>query len=61
LRSPEIGVEAGEAAGQGGLAALLGSLVAPLAAVLPFVDAGLAEDANCAALLAGRQEQPREG
>ena len=56
LRAPE-GVELGEAAGQGGLAAALASLVAPLAAVLPFVDAGLAEDANCAALLAGRDER----
>jgi hypothetical protein len=35
---------------QGGLAAGLGALLAPLAAVLPFVDAGLAKDANCAAL-----------
>ncbi len=57
LRSPQVGVEAGGALGQGGIAALLGSLVAPLAAVLPFVDAGLAEDANCGALLAGRQGQ----
>jgi len=61
LRSPRVGVEAGEAAGQTGIAALLGSLVAPLAAVLPFVDAGLAEDANCAALLAGREQPQREG
>lgn len=59
-RSPELGVEAGEAAGQAGLAALLATIAAPLAAVLPFVDTGLAEDANCAALLAGRGEQPRE-
>jgi hypothetical protein len=36
---------------------LLGSLVAPLAAVLASVDAGLAEHANCGALLAGRQAQ----
>ncbi|WP_167755753.1 AsmA family protein [Vitreimonas flagellata] len=57
LRAPRVGVEAEGALGQGGVAALLGSLVAPLAAVLPFVDAGLAEDANCGALLAGRQEQ----
>ena len=57
LRSPEVGAEAEGALGQGGIAALLGSLVAPLAAVLPFVDAGLAEDANCGALLAGGQEQ----
>lgn len=56
-RAPRVGVEAEGALGQGGVAALLGSLVAPLAAVLPFVDAGLAEDANCGALLAGRQEQ----
>lgn len=61
LRSPEIGVEAGPIAGQGGLAAILGSLVAPIAAVLPFVDPGLAEDANCSALLVGRAEPPREG
>jgi uncharacterized protein involved in outer membrane biogenesis len=61
LRSPEIGIEAGPIAGQGGLAAVLASLVAPIAAVLPFVDPGLAEDANCAALLAGRPEPPREG
>jgi uncharacterized protein involved in outer membrane biogenesis len=60
-RSPEIGVEAEEAIGQGGLAAALASLVAPIAAVLPFVDLGLAEDANCAALLAGGEATPREG
>lgn len=60
-RSPRIGVEVGEAAEQGGLAALLASFVAPIAAVLPFVDLGLAEDANCGALIAGRREAPREG
>ncbi|MGQ0531733.1 MAG: AsmA family protein [Caulobacteraceae bacterium] len=60
-RSPEIGVAAGEAVGQGGLAAALASLVAPIAAVLPFVDLGLAEDVNCTALLAGREQPPREG
>jgi len=30
----------------------LAALLSPLAAVLPFVDAGLAEDADCGALLA---------
>lgn len=60
LRSPEVGVEAGQAAGQG-IAAALASLIAPIAALLPFVDAGLAEDANCQALLAGREIQRREG
>lgn len=60
LRDPSIGVDAGDALGQGGIAALLASLVAPLAAVLPFLDPGLADNADCAALLAGRP-QPQEG
>jgi uncharacterized protein involved in outer membrane biogenesis len=61
LRSPKLGVDIAEAAEEGGLATLLGTLVAPIAALLPFVDPGLAEDANCAALLAGRQRQTTEG
>lgn len=60
-RTPEVGIQAGGVAGQGGIAAALGSLIAPIAAILPFVDAGLAEDANCAALLAGRETERREG
>ncbi len=60
-RTPEVGIQAGGVAGQGGLAAALGSFIAPIAAILPFVDAGLAEDANCVALLAGREAERREG
>ena len=52
LRKPDIGLESGESLTQTGIAAALASLVAPLAAVLAFVDPGLAEDANCAGLLA---------
>lgn len=51
LRSPRVGVEAGEVLRQAGAAGALGALLAPLAAILPFVDVGLADDANCAALL----------
>lgn len=60
-RSPSIGVDASDIAGQGGIAAALVSFVAPIAGLLPFVDLGLAEDASCAALLAGRRQAPREG
>jgi len=60
LRSPRVGVEIEDAADQG-LAATLAAIAAPLAAVLPFIDPGLAEDANCAALLAGRNNDARQG
>jgi uncharacterized protein involved in outer membrane biogenesis len=52
MRSPKLQVEPGAAIAQGGLGLALGSLVSPLAAILPFVDPGLADDANCGALLA---------
>ena len=51
-RDPSVGVDVGHAAGQGGLATLLASVLSPIAVVLPFVDAGLAHDANCQELLA---------
>lgn len=60
-RRPKVGVDIEEALDQGGIAAALATLVAPIAALLPFVDLGLAEDANCAALLAGRPQPAREG
>ncbi|WP_374468791.1 AsmA family protein [Phenylobacterium sp.] len=53
IRGPKLGVEPGKAIAQGGVAVALGSLLSPLAAILPFVDPGLAKDANCSALLAG--------
>ncbi|WP_334164280.1 AsmA family protein [Phenylobacterium sp.] len=52
IRAPKLGVEPGKAIAQGGVAVAIGSLLSPLAAILPFVDPGLAKDANCAGLLA---------
>jgi uncharacterized protein involved in outer membrane biogenesis len=49
---PSVGVDAGRLAAQGGVAAALGSVLSPLAAILAFVDPGLAKDANCSTLLA---------
>jgi AsmA family protein len=51
LRSPKPGVKAEQVAAQGGLAAALGALLTPLAAILPFIDPGLADDADCQALV----------
>lgn len=52
IMAPKVGVEAGGAIAQGGAGLTLGSLLSPLAAILPFVDPGLAKDADCAALVA---------
>jgi uncharacterized protein involved in outer membrane biogenesis len=52
LTKPSLGVVPSTAVAQGGLGALLGSILTPVAAILPFVDVGLAEDANCSALTA---------
>ena len=51
LTSPTVGVEGGEVAAQVGLGAIIGALVNPFAALVAFVDPGLAEDANCGALI----------
>lgn len=53
IRSPSVGVEGEAVAAQAGLVGALGALVAPLAAALGFIDPGLVEDANCAALTGG--------
>jgi hypothetical protein len=51
LKHPSIVLEARNSLVQAGEAVALGVLLTPLAAVLAFVDPGLAKDADCAALL----------
>jgi len=51
LRKPSIGVDAGKTLKQGAIATALGTVLTPLAAIVAFVDPGLAKDENCAALL----------
>ena len=52
LIAPKIGVDVRAVAGQLGVVGALGVLLSPLAAILPFIDPGLAKDANCGALIA---------
>lgn len=52
LTGPSIDLQTGDAVVQGGVAAALATVLTPLAAILPFVEPGLAKDANCAALVA---------
>lgn len=51
IRSPKVGVKAGKAAAQAGIAVALGVALGPLGAVLPFIDPGLTKNADCAGLL----------
>jgi uncharacterized protein involved in outer membrane biogenesis len=53
LASPKFGVDLGKAAGQLAVSGLLGAAVAPLSALLPFVNPGLAKNADCAELMRG--------
>jgi AsmA family protein len=55
LRSPKAGVKAGQAAGQVVAAVALGAFLSPVAVILPFVDPGLAKNADCAGLTAQAQ------
>ncbi|HTV78831.1 MAG TPA: AsmA family protein [Steroidobacteraceae bacterium] len=51
LLKPSFAPDAGKLAKQGAIAAALGAALTPFAAILAFVDPGLAKDQNCSALL----------
>lgn len=51
LGDPSIAIDPAAPAAKGGLAAALGALVTPLAAILPFLEPGLGEDQPCAELI----------
>lgn len=57
ITAPKLGIKPGAAIAQGGGALALGALLTPLAAILPFVDPGLAKNADCAGLLADASRQ----
>lgn len=52
LTAPRVGVDVGQVVAQGGLAAIVGAVAAPIAALFAFVDPGLARDADCGRLIA---------
>jgi len=65
LDHPSIGLDPGKLAEQGAVAAALGTLLTPLAAIIAFVDPGLAKNKDCAASMAEAGEpaldQSKEG
>jgi uncharacterized protein involved in outer membrane biogenesis len=52
LADPTFGVNVASTVKQGAVAAALGALGTPVAAIIAFVDPGLAKDQNCAAMIA---------
>lgn len=52
LVSPRLGVDISAVAAQGGIVGALATLISPIAGLLGFIDPGLAEDADCGALIA---------
>ena len=57
LAQPKIGVDVVQAAPQALLSVAVGVFAAPLAAILPFVNPGLAKNADCAALTAEAKDE----
>jgi AsmA family protein len=53
-------IDAGKLAEQGAVATALGALLTPLAAVIAFVDPGLAKNKDCAASVAQAAEPVSE-
>ena len=56
LAHPDMGISATAVVTQGAIGLGLGA-INPLAAILAFIDPGLADDANCGALLATARSQ----
>jgi uncharacterized protein involved in outer membrane biogenesis len=50
LVAPKLGIQTSTTLGQAGLGVAIGALVNPLAALVPFIDAGDAKDADCSSL-----------
>ena len=55
LKSPSIGLDGKKAGRRGTAAVLLGSLLTPFAAILPFIERGDAENVDCRELLKNAQ------
>lgn len=51
LAEPKVSVDGGRLAGKGAAAVALGVLLTPLAAIIPFLDAGGGEDSPCRSLV----------
>ena len=56
LKEPNVGLDGKKTAARGAAAVALGTFLSPFAAILPFIEKGDAEDANCRALISKAEE-----
>lgn len=55
LKNPGIGIDVKEAGARGGVAAVLGTILTPLAAIIPFIETGVGKDSDCKTLISKAQ------
>jgi uncharacterized protein involved in outer membrane biogenesis len=60
LDHPTVGIDPGKLAEQGAVAAALGTLLTPFAAIVAFIDPGLAKDKDCAVSMAEAGSSTRQ-
>ena len=51
IKTPSLGLDAEKAGRKGAAVVLLGTLLTPLAAIIPFIEKGDAKNADCQALI----------
>ena len=51
LKKPSVGIDAGQAGARSAIAAVLGTLLTPFAAIIPFIETGKVQNADCRALI----------
>lgn len=51
LKDPDFGIEVDDVAARGGIAAILGTLLGPLGALIPTIELGLGKDNDCQAMI----------
>lgn len=56
LKTPSLGLDSKKAGEKGALAVALGTLLTPFVALLPFIEKGEAQNADCRALIANAQK-----
>jgi hypothetical protein len=61
FKNPEVGPDKAALGARAGAAAVLGAVLTPLGALLPFIELGLGEDSNCAALTGNAKRNTRGG